>query len=161
MSISVVYGSQVTVTEIIGNNTISAAAGKRTVTHDALNQAATLNSGTTPPVTDFAAFLLTLSSGTATINLRTLTGTNGAVVDGNGKKVQIVRVKNLGANSMTFATGASNGHNLFTTDGVIIPPGGELILRTNDNQDDIGDSHKTWDITGTLAQTADVEIVIG
>lgn len=161
MSISVAFASTLTVTEVIENNTVTASAANRTVTHNSLNLTATLNSGTTPPVTQYAGFLLTLTDGAATIDLRALTGTNGKSVDGNGLKVQAVRIKNLGANPMTFSTGASNGHNLFTADGLIIPPGGDVLLRTNDNQDDIDATHKTIDVAGTGSQTANVEFVLG
>jgi hypothetical protein len=162
MSVAVTYAATVTVVETLANNTGSTTSANRVVTHTEYNETATLNSGSTPPATQVAEFLLTLSSGSATIDLRALTGTNGASVDGNGLKPQIIRIKNLGANTMTFKSGASNGHNAFTaTTGHIVQPGGHIQIFTNDNTDDIDGTHKTWDVTGTGAQTAEITIVLG
>lgn len=161
MSVSVTYATTCTVVETLPNNTGSAADNKRRITHDEYNESGTLNSGTTPPATDHAQFLLTLTAGAATIDLRNLTGTNGAAVDGNGKKPQIIRIKNLGANPMTFSKGASNGHNAFTTDGTTVQPGGHIQVFTNDNTEDISGTTKTWDVAGTGSQTAEVTIVLG
>ncbi len=162
MSVSVNYAAQVTTVETLPGNSGSAPDATRKVTHTEYNEAATLNSGTTPPVTLHAAFLATLSSGLLTIDLRTLTGTNAAVVDGNGLKVQIVRVKNLGANDLTIKKGASTGHNLFTaTTGQVVAPGAVLMIVTNDNYDDIDATHKFWDLTGTSAQTSEWTIEMG
>lgn len=162
MSVAVTYSAIATVVETLPTNTGSAAASTRVVTHAEYNESASLNSGSTPPVTLVAEFLLTLSSGAATIDLRTLTGTNGAVVDGNGLKVQIVRIKNLGANDMTIKGGSATPHNLFTvTTGQKIFPGGHIQHFTNDNGDDIDATHKFWDVTGTGAQTAEVTIIMG
>lgn len=161
-AVSVVYKAYATITETLPTNTGSASDSKRIVTHDQYDEGATLNSGTTPPVTLQASFLLTLTAGAATIDLRALVGTNGAVVDGNGLKVQICRIKNLGANIMTFKEGGSNGHNFFTaTDGTIVHPGGFVMILSNDNTADIAAADKTWDVTGTGSQTAEVTIVVG
>lgn len=167
MSVAVQFNSTITITEVLPTNTGSAVTAKRTVTHDAYNIAKSLTAGTTPPVTLQASFLLTLTDGAATIDLRALVGTNGAVVDGNGLKVQVVRIKNLGANVMTFYEGASNGHNAFSIDsgsgvgGQAAHPGGSVTIESNDNGDDIGATTKTWDVIGTGSQTAEVTIVMG
>lgn len=162
MSVTVTYKALATVVETLPNNTGSAAAASRVVTHAEYNEELTLNSGTTPPVTLVAEFLLTLTAGAATIDLRNLVGTNGAAVDGNGLKPQIIRIKNLGANTMTFKAGASNPHNAFSaTNGHVIQPGGHIQIFTNDNTDDIDGTHKTWDVAGTGSQTAEVTIVMG
>lgn len=162
MPVTVNYLATATVVETIANNTGSAAAGSRVVTHSEYNEAATLNGASTPPATQVAEFLLALSGGVATIDLRTLIGTNGAVVDGNGLKVQIVRIKNLGANPMTFKGGSSTPHNMFTvTTGQVVFPGAHIMIFSNDGGDDIDATHKFWDVSGTGAQTAEVTIVMG
>lgn len=163
MSVTVTYAATCTVAETLPNNTGSAPAANRIVTHTDYNESATLNAASTPPATTTANFLLTLSAGAATIDLRALTGTNGAAVDLNGLKVQVVRIKNLGANSMVVKAGASNGHTgIFTaTNGSIINPGAHEQKFTNDSGDDVDATHKTWDVTGTGAQTAEVSIVAG
>lgn len=161
MSVVVTYAATASVVETLPNNTGSAAAASRVVTHTEYNEATSLNASSTPPATLVAEFLLTLSSGAATIDLRDLEGTNGASVDGNGLKVQIVRIKNLGANIMTFNNGASNPHNMFSDDGHTVFPGGHIMIFSNDGGDDIDGSHKTWDVAGTGAQTAEVTIIMG
>lgn len=162
MPVSVAYAATATVTETLGNNTGSAPAGSRVVTHTEYNETATLNGASTPPATQVAEFLLTLSTGAATIDLRALEGTNDAVVDGNGLKVQIVRIKNLGANPMIFKGGAATPHNMFgTTDGQTVFPGAHIMIFSNDGGDDIDATHKHWDVTGTGAQTAEITIVMG
>lgn len=163
MSLVVTYKALATVVETLPTNTGSAADNLRAVTHANYNEEATLNSGSTPPVTQCAHFLLTLSGGAATIDLRALTGTNGGAVDLNGLKVQIVRIKNLGANPMVIKVGASNGHTgvFGATTGETIPAGGHLMKFTNDTGDDVGALLKTWDVTGTGAQTAEVTIIGG
>lgn len=162
MSVSVNYAATATVVETIANNTGSATAGSRVVTHSEYNETATLNAGSTPPATSVAEFLLTLVSGAKTIDLRTLEGTNGAVVDGNGLKVQVVRFKNLGANPMTIKGGSATPHNMFTvTTGQVVFPGAHITIFSNDGGDDVDATHKFWDVTGTGAQTAEVTIVLG
>ncbi len=162
MSVAVTYAALATVVETLPNNTGSAAAASRIVTHAEYNESATLNGASTPPVTLVAEFLLTLTSGAATIDLRTLEGTNDAVVDGNGLKVQIVRFKNLGANPMTIKGGSATPHNMFTvTTGQVVFPGAHLMIFSNDGGDDIDATHKFWDVTGTAAQTAEVTIIMG
>jgi len=162
MSVSVSYASQITIAETLAANTGSASDANRLVTHSEYNESGTYNANSTPPVTTQASFLATLSSGSLTIDLRALTGTNGASIDGNGLKPQMIRIKNLGANTLTIKKGASNGHNAFTaTDGFVVQPGGHVQIFTNDNTDDIDGTHKTWDLSGTGAQTSEWTIVMG
>ena len=162
MSVSVTYAATCTVVETLGNNTGSAPAATRVITHTDYNEAATLTGATTPPVTTVAAFLLTLSSGAATVDLRALTGTNGASTDGNGLKVQILRVKNLGANILTIVPGASNGIDLLgASSSLTIPAGGHAQFYFNDASPDIAAGDKTLDVTGTGAQTSEWTIVMG
>jgi hypothetical protein len=162
MSVTVTYGATVTAVETLPNNTASAPDSTRKVTHTNFNQATTLNSGSTPPAQACAGFVETLSGGAATINLRTLLGTNGANVDGNGWYPQVILVENLGANPLTIKQGAANGHNAFgSTDGVTIPPGAHAMFFTNSGTHVIDDTHKTWDLTGTGSQQSQWMIILG
>lgn len=162
MSVAVTYAATCTVVETLANNTGSAPAATRVITHTDYNESATLTSGTTPPVTTVAEFLLTLSSGAATVDLRALTGTNGASTDGNGLKVQILRVKNLGANVLTIVPGASNGIDLLgASSSLTVYPGGHAQFYFNDASPDISSTDKTLDVTGTGAQTSEWTIVMG
>ena len=85
----------------------------------------------------------------------------------SGLKVQIVRIKNLGANIMTFYEGGTNGHNMFSVDsgsgvgGQVVQPGGHIMLFANDSGDDVSGTEKTWDVIGTGSQTAEVTIIAG
>lgn len=161
MSVNVTVAATLTISEVLAANTGSAPAASRTVTHTSYNIAETATAATTPPVTNQASFLLTLSGGAATIDLRALTGTNGASIDANGLKPQYVRIKNLGANVMTISEGASNGHDLFTADGTKIYPGGFIMFGCADSASDVSGTDKTWDVAGTGSQTAEVTIIVG
>lgn len=167
MSLTVLFRSTLSITETLPTNTGSAADDLRIITHKNYNITRDLTAVSTPPVTLQASFLLMLSGGLATIDLRALTGTNGAVIDGNGLKVQYCRVKNLGANIMTFYEGASNGHDFFSINsgagvgGQVVRSGGSMLLESYDAGDDIDATHKTWDVIGTDTQTAEVTIIMG
>lgn len=162
MSISVAAEAKVTVTEILENNTGSAPDATRRVVHTSYDESWSLTASTTPPVTKVAEFLLTLSTGAATINLASLTGTNGATVDLTGLKVQFFRVKNLGANNMVFVPGASNGIDLWgAASSNTIFPGAVAMWFFNDASPDVASGDRTIDVTGTGAQTAEITIVAG
>ena len=47
------------------------------------------------------------------------------------------------------------------TGGQVVQPGGHIAVFSNDNGDDIGATNKTWDLTGTGAQTSEWTIVMG
>lgn len=161
-AVSVTYAAKSTVVETLPTNTGSAADARRKVTHDQYNEETTLDSTTTPPATQCAHFLLTLTAGAATVDLRALTGTNGASVDGNGLKVQILRVKNLGANILTLTPGASNGIDLLgASSSIAIPAGGHFQMYFNDASPDIAAADKTIDCAGTGSQTSEWSIVMG
>lgn len=162
MSVSVAYALTATITEVLETNTSSAATTGRTLTHGEFNESGTLNSGTTPPVTKQASFIATLSSGSLSVDLTSLTGTNGATVDGTGLRVQLLRVKNLGANALTVAGGASNGYDAWGGDFLItIPQNGIFQIYGNDAGSDIGSSYKTLDLSGTGTQTSEWTVVMG
>lgn len=164
MSVSVAWAETCTITETLPNNTGSAPDATRKVIHTEYNEGGTISAAGTPPATTCASFLAALVAGALSIDLRALTGTNGVVVDGNGLKVQILRVKNLGANALTFKAGAVNPHNLFTVGagaGQIVQPGAVMMIFTNDTYDDVSATTKVWDVTGTGTQTFEVSIVLG
>ena len=159
MSVVVTYTAQVKVVETLAVNTGSASATNRVVTHDQYDESGQYTGATSPPVTTVAEFLQALTAGAATIDLRALTGTNGGAVDGNGLKVQMLRVKNLGANNLTLSEGASNGYAIGA--GIVVPPGGHVQFFGADGFPDIDATHKTIDLAGTGAQTSEITIVMG
>lgn len=162
MSVEVTYAATCTVKETLAANVGSAPDSTRQVTHTNYNRSGSYsNPAGAPPVASCAHFSQALSGGAATIDLRALPGTNGATIDGNGLKPQIIRVRNTGANALTIKKGASNGHNAFTaTDGFVLPPGAHMFF-TNDNTDDVDGTHKTWDLSGTGTQASEWTIVLG
>lgn len=103
--------------------------------------------------------LIALTAGAYTINLASVPGVNGVAQDGTGKRIQKMRVTNLGANAMTFSEGASNGIALsclpFT-----VPAGGSVQWDLNDASPDIASGDRTIDIAGTGTQTCQVTIYI-
>lgn len=162
MSVALSYAAQVTVTETLAANVV--AAPSPIITHNAYNGSANLTGSTTPPVSAFAAFLKALSTGTATIDLTSLTGTNGATVVGTGLKVQCAKFKNTStnANNITIAAGASNGYNLLGASfTLILAPGQEITIYGNNATPAVASGAKTIDLTGTGSQTLECVIVLG
>lgn len=158
MSVNVTYSFEMTVKETL--ETGVPAAENPVVNHAGYNESGTLKATSTPPATKHAQFPLTLSGGAATINLAALTGTNGATVDGTGLRVQMLRIKNLGANNMTFSEGASNGIALVGLP-IVVAPSGIVQVYLNDAAPDIASGDRTIDVSGTGAQTAEISIVMG
>lgn len=162
MAVTVSYQLKATVTETLPNNIDSAADASRVITHSSFDLSGTLNASSTPPATSVAEQLVPLVAGAKTIDLRALTGTNGASVDGNGLRVQIFRVKNTGANAMTFAKGASNGYDGFgSAFSLTVAPGAAVEIFGNDGGSDIGSTNKTIDVTGTSTQAFQLSVVMG
>ena len=163
MSVTVNHSVIINVAEILESNTESMTAANRTVTHSNFNHAtAVLTSATTPPVTKVAAWKQALAAGAATVDLTALTGTNGASVDGTGLKVQILKVKNLGANSLTLTFGAANPYNLLGAAFVIVLlTGQEITVYGNDATPDIAAGAKDIDLAGTLIETSEWIVVMG
>ncbi len=164
MSVVVTYISNLTVKETLETNVPAAEAAKRIVTHDQFNFTDTLNSGTPDPVTKVAAFEVTLSAGTATIDLTTLTGTNGVTVDGSGLKVQVAKFKNKNGNVavMSVVDGVTNGYDGFGTNFEInLLPNAEVLFLLKDQGADISGTNKTLDIAGSGVEVLQVELVMG
>ena len=163
MSVTVSYLSQATVTEIISNNTISASAKNRTVVHDQLNTTQTLNGVSSPAVSMVAEFQGNMTAGTLSIDLTSLTGTNGAATNMTGLKVQIFKVIALAnnANNITLVQGASNGYNLMGSFSVTLAPGQEFLFYGNAATPAIGSGARILTMTGTLSQGADFVVVAG
>lgn len=136
------------------------SASNPSVTHDGYDESGTLTASTTPPVTKILAKLITLTAGAYTIDLTTETGTNGVAISGTGLRVQAIRIKNLGANTMTFSEGASNGLALICGD-IIVPAGGITQIFLNDAAPDIASGDRTIDVAGTGSQTFELTVLLG
>lgn len=158
MSVVASYNFQITVRETLESGVPDVTSP--TINHSGYNEAGTLKATSTPPATKSSSFLLTLTAGGATINLAALTGAGGSTVDGTGLRVQLLRIKNLGASNMTFSEGAANGIALVGLP-TVVPPGGIIQRFYNDAAPDIAAGDRTIDVAGTGAQTAEVTIVMG
>src|SRR5262245_24414135 len=101
MAVSTTVRNTLSVTEVLPNNASSLSTGQQ-LTHSAFDFTFALSGTTTPPIDTHASFVATLSAGALTLNLTTLTGTNGAVVDLTGKKLRVLKVNNLGGNDLTI-----------------------------------------------------------
>ena len=163
MTVNINYQSKITAVETLEANVDSLGTDKQ-VTHNQFDTTKALTSGTTPPVTKIAASVQALTAGAATIDLTNLLGVNGAVVDGTGLKVQILKIKNKAesANPISIAPGASNGYDIFGADfKVTLQPGQEATLYGNDATPDIAAEDKTLDLAGTGAQECEIIVVMG
>ena len=159
MAIALTYAAKLEAVETIDVNADSFISLKNVVTHSAFDENKTLASGTGQPVTKIAAFIATLVAGTLTIDLTALVGTNAAIVNGTGLRLQFLRIKNLGANDMTIAQGSTNP--VVIGAGLLIKSGGCLMVDYNEALADISASVKNLLLTGTLVQTAEITIIMG
>lgn len=162
MSVAVAYKAEVTVTETLADPYLDNA--DKTLKHSGLNTSLTLNANSVAPATKVASFQQALTAGAATIDLRALSGSNGGTVDGNGLKVQVVKLRNLAANAnaITIEPGASNGFNLFgAAFSITLAPGQEITAYLKDQTPDVDATHKTLDLTGTGTQILEVIVVMG
>lgn len=169
MAISATYR-----TDVEANDSAPAIAGlsASSLTFNAYNTAATLNSGTPVVVTKKANFVLTLSGSSGTIDFTALPDAAGTQTF-SGLKIQAIKIRNPSANVMSITKGASNGLGL-TTSGtsftIIIPPAytsggqtypGEWVMLTPEGTPDVSGSVKTWDVTGTSTQTLECTFLAG
>jgi len=141
------------------------AALEPPVTHDQFETHVTLPDTVTPvPATEAVYSTIALVDGAKTIDLTSLTGTNGRAVDGTGLKVQAIKLKNTSAsNSMTFQGGASNPYELNADANwhVSLPPGGEFMAYCPDTNPDIAADAKTIDVAGTGTDQFELSLVMG
>lgn len=138
------------------------AAANSTLQHDGFNLGPTrLTSSTTPPITRTSPTTQTMTGAAVTIDLTALPSSQDDI-NGTGKKVNLFHVRNRGANAITIAPGASNGYELFGAGkDFVLPAGGELTLKFNDNLADIDATHKNIELTGTAADQCDLLIGLG
>lgn len=155
-----------TVSQVLDSTNTPASSS--VIQHNAWNKdisiSATASSSVPEAVTKCAAFTKALSSGSATIDLTALTGTNGATVDFSTLKVQAAYFENpsTNANNITVTFGASNGYLLAGTAWkVILAPGQAFLFRGYEATPDVGSSAKNIDLSGTAAQTLRCVLIAG
>ncbi len=165
MSLSVTYASQITVIETVEGVFVGSDAEYGV---SGLNTTATLTASTTPPVTKYSAYELTLSSGTGSIDLTSLPNYNGvaASVTFDGLKPQVVKFKNksTNANAITIVKGVTTGYTGFgSAFSMTLQPGDEWAFKGNDNSGvtDVSSTVKILDVSGTGSQVLQIELVAG
>lgn len=166
MATTATYISGVNAVETLATNVPAVASSNNSLQHTGYSTSKALTgtgSSGLPAVTKLAYFSKALSTGTGTIDLTSLTGTNGATVDLTGLKVCLMKFRNpsTNANTITVAKGASNGFGLTTsgtTFSIPIPPGGEVTIFCDEGTPDVGGGAKTLDLTGTGSQTLECAI---
>ena len=162
MSLSLNVGLTFVGVETLDGNVAYATA--KAVTHDVGKAQATKNGASDVPVTDMAAFDLTLSSGAGSVNLAALPGAGGGTRDLTGKKLQYLFLENksTNANSMAFTVGASNGYDVAGADfHLTLLPGQWAFLALNELAPDVASGDRTIDVAGTGSQVAKIGVVGG
>lgn len=165
MAVQLDYNSTIKATETLSSGLLTGNSDV-TVVHDAMTTIKTLNASSTPAVTKTFEFTATLSGGAVTIDLTSLTGTNG-VTGGTITGLNVIAVKFKAPTTNTAAfyvnAGASNGNTaLGTAFKVAISPGGEVLAYSaNGALAEVDATHKTWDCTGTGTETCNIIVVAG
>lgn len=165
MAVSVTLAETLSIAEILTGNTVGVASNsQKTVTHSAFNLSTSLNSGTSPAVTGCAVFTQALTDGAATIDLTSMTGTNGVTVSANGTKVVAIMLKATATNTagITVGEGASNGYELLGNAWkIVLKPSQQILLFASDEAPVVGSSAKTIDLAGTGTESLSVVVVYG
>ena len=164
MAVDLTLTAAITAVETLPGNAPYASASNKRVTHTLKNVSSVLGASTTPPVTKYAGFLQALSTGTATIDLTSLTGTNGAAVTGLGLKLQAAKFTATSTNTgtITLVEGASNGYEMLgNAFSIILQPGQWFMFYGNDAAPDVAAGAKTIDLSGTGSESVDCELVFG
>lgn len=164
MSVKLSYGSNMTLLEILEANPDSASPAGRTVQHNQFNTNLSLDGDSTPAVSKVAAFVQALTAGGATVDLTSLTGTNGASVNGTGLKVQALKVKNLGDAPLVIIPKATTGYALFGaigTGSMTVLAGGEVTIYGNGAAPDIGGTSKDFELSGSGVEESEWTVVMG
>lgn len=141
-----------------------ATGGGAKLTHTAFNQSLALPTATIP-VTKAYITSKALSTGTATIDLTSLTDLSQSAADFSGLKVQALLCFNPASNAaISITEGASNGHSISASTSswkMVLPPGGWFLFYGADGGQDVGASDKTWDLAGTGSQALSIALIAG
>jgi hypothetical protein len=165
MSVRATIDLGLTVVESVGSDAAGYAnSARNSVTFDGGGTNETLTASSTPPVTAHAVGQQAMSGGTGSIDLRALTGLNGAAVDLNGLKPRAILFENpaTNANPITVSKGASNGFTgLGSSFSLTLQPGQKVLLRLGASGTAVSGTVKTFDLAGTGSQALKYQIVAG
>jgi hypothetical protein len=161
MAVQVTLKSMLKIVETSASALISSSNNSQTWTGGDVEL--TYDADSTPDAEDCAVCVITLSSGTATIDLTALTHQGGGTKTASGKKVRAWLFKNVGANLMTITKGASNGYSPVGTTftKVLAPTAGASIDDFSDGALTVDGTNKTLDVSGTAAQQLYFKVVWG
>ena len=149
------------------------AASSPIISHSAWGTAAALSSSSTPVISKGAFFSQALTAGAATIDLTSLTGTNGIAVTMSGLKVQRFVFINgtitgntiaAGTNSaVTIAVGAANPYDIFGSAAgtIVVGAGDGLFWTCNETLEDVDATHCEIDLAGTATDAFLVAVLAG
>ena len=149
-----------TTTETISGDDLTNSA---TAIHDGYDTSVNLTSSTTPDLTKTSYQTVTLSSGSATIDMTSLS-LNGATVNLNALKPRWVLFNNPSTNSnnITIAKGASNGYDgLGASFSITLEPNMSMLVYFKAQGNAVSGSNKTLDISGTGTETLEVSFGAG
>lgn len=147
------------------------ADSSEVITHDLhangeVDNRKTLHAGSTPPATKVWSDKITLSSGTATIDLTALTGAFAAAVTFAGLKIQAAHFAADSNNTerLKIAQGGSEPYYIFGWDGdsVTLFPGEETLARRKNTLQIVGALWRKITITSADADAIiDIHLVAG
>lgn len=163
MAVTVKYQADVTVEETLASGVPAQSSGSLII-HNGYNTTDTLNASSTPPATKAVAVEQALTAGAATVDLTSMTGTNGVAVDGTGLRVQCLKFRNKSVNAavMSIAEAVANGYDGFGAGfDIELKAGAEVTIYTNDAGGDIGAANKDLTLAGTGVEVAELVIVMG
>ncbi len=127
----------------------------------------TYNGSSSPPGVYYSGQVLALSGGAATIDLTALAGALQGIIDGTGKKVQMLRIRGEadGSNAaLTISEGAANPMELFGAANPIVYPAGckkPWTFEFDGKLDDISAGDCEIDFAGTGTDSFFVEFILG
>lgn len=161
-------GLILTVTETLSLPFADLSSSNKQVKHDGLNVSVALNATSTSPVngelvqavSQVAEIQLAMTSGSATIDLESLAGTQG-MISGAGQKVAAMLLNNpsTNANQITVEGAVSNGYNFGGT--LTLQPGESVLWYKPGTSPTIGSGAHLITVSGTGAQVINGIIVLG
>lgn len=150
-SVQVVYRSATDITEVF-----DAGDANGGTTTAPFSTGTTLQSTTTPAVSEAGFCTQALSGGAATIDLTSLTTSRGRAMNFTGVKIRTFRAKNPSTNTgtITIAKGASNGYTGFGSSfSIALKPGEEMSFYDGGNGVAVSSTVKTLDLAGTGSES--------
>lgn len=132
-------------------------------THKIPHSLITLDASSTPAVTKAFSDTITMSGGTAKLDLTALPGPSSTTIDFSGLKVQLFKMKVATTNTLPVTcTVGTNAYNIFgAADGSIdLHPGCTTMFEWNDQLDDVGASEEI-SFSGDTTGTFDIQLVAG